>query len=532
MSVTIREMPSDFNFAGNPVRFKLQSDNYILNQGINASITLDVASVDLVVGHKMSFTFMDRTVEFTTVTEVDYSGTSILVGLDYYTNEVWAGLIMHGLQQNYYLFTNYDFVQDGAKIILTAKNKGSLYDISFDEETIVGITDTEITAGVDKTLRTGFGIILMVVDKDGIVIGEDIKPVDTDGYANFDIKEYLRSKVEIVDSPRFKFPQSEGEGRYTDAIFNFNVRLTEQYDNIIHGLYWLNQYGYNAVPGGLSFEALSHQNSTNEPWWTNAVNKLRYLSWHPGEKLTRKANQESVYYLIQNSGAYSDTLQLTKCLKFYYDSGLTDEYEIEMEEISTSVVCELQAGYDHLGIDALTSPSKVVKYEIWLKTTWISNEHDPPIEPAETVTEYQKFTFVLDNKFQEFERNFKFKNSFGFYDNLRTTGKGEPVDDYERVSVVSVTDQKENIMSPPSKNVSSERKETFKVNTGWIKSIADQEYLTEFMLTNELWEIVGNRVLPCIITSKKITKPKEGDYARSLVFEYERAYSDQFYSKI
>jgi hypothetical protein len=70
--------------------------------------------------------------------------------------------------------------------------------------------------------------------------------------------------------------------------------------------------------------------------------------------------------------------------------------------------------------------------------------------------------------------------------------------------------------------------QTFKANSGWLTR-EFQNYLRDFMLSADIFEVEGTSLLKCLLTSKKTSLFKDTDYNYALAFEYERGYDDFFF---
>jgi hypothetical protein len=141
----------------------------------------------------------------------------------------------------------------------------------------------------------------------------------------------------------------------------------------------------------------------------------------------------------------------------------------------------------------------------------------------------ETYEFILDPHYKEFDRQFLFRNSFGWYDAIRVTGKVESTLTHDRTEGYRIIEDPETDFNAPDKNFINFETQTFKATTGWVSKNA-QNWLRDFLLTKEVYEIINGRIYPVKITSKKSTKGKDGDYNLMLDFEYSRAYKDVFYS--
>jgi hypothetical protein len=117
----------------------------------------------------------------------------------------------------------------------------------------------------------------------------------------------------------------------------------------------------------------------------------------------------------------------------------------------------------------------------------------------------------------------------GTYDTIRVTGIRETNSEYERLSASEYLFENDTFYNAPQKIHLAMEQITYKASTGWL-TMDEKNWLRDLMLSKEVYEIEGENLIPVVISSKKafISKDKENLY--SLEFEYQKAYTDEFYS--
>jgi len=359
------------------------------------------------------------------------------------------------------------------------------------------------------------GVGIMVVDKDGVFMGEDLKPVNNLNTFDFDISDYLNAEFANLTPPRFQLVPTGGIYLFLYADLIKKYRILAGYHGpggITVALY--DDYHW-AIAGGLSREAMVVWNATANGFWADINNKKRFLTWHPLVKKTSRTNHESLYFFSQ----YSDVTEYHVKIQATKSDGTTTTAElIHLHNSTQYIVFELIVGYGQMNIETLAG-AQVNSWKVWIENqggTKISEER----------------TFVIDEKYHEYSREFVFRNSFAVYDYYRFTGKHEKNLEYEREILSVYSPDGETYYNAPQRAVKILESQTFKASSGWV-SKAQLDYLREFMLSMEIYEIISERPWRVNITSKKTNKYLvDGEYLYSLEFEYERAYTDNFYSTI
>lgn len=509
--------PPTVIFSGNPIRYQIHLDDGGGGGGqIGAPtvVVLDFSDIDNTEDHAITVAFLGTERTFTLKTT-----PSDAYHLPATTTEeavaTWAGRVYAQLQRNGLLMKAYQLAIDdtGLKISLTAYEVDPALDMSVVTNTITGLS-MQTTPASPLTL-TYDGVAIMVMDKDGFLLGEDVKPINTTNLIDFEISEYLNAQFANLTPPRFQLvsAQSVYMFSYVDLVKKYRVLAGYHTPGMVYvSLY--DDYHW-AIPGGLNREALVYWNTISGGFWNHVNNKKRFLSWHPLSKKTSRTNHESLYFFSQ----YSDVTEYHVKILATKTSGATVTFELQHLHYSLQYfVLEIMVGYGQIAMESLAG-GVVKSWKVWLENqsgTKISEER----------------TFVIDDKYYEYPREFVFKNSFGVFDYYRFTGMQEKNLEYEREIISVDRAEAETYYNAPQRAVKILESQTFKASSGWLAK-AELDYLREFMLSMEIYEIISERPWRCNITSKKTNKYLvDGEYLYSLEFEYERAYTDNFYSTI
>jgi hypothetical protein len=353
----------------------------------------------------------------------------------------------------------------------------------------------------------GFGILAQVLDENNLVIGEDFRPVDADGHTRFDMSEYLNACLEDFTPPHFTIPGTGDKLKcFADGVKLYRVAFCEQYNQVTKRLFIDDDR--RALMGGLSREALVYWNES-DPFWGSANNLQHFLTWCPSKKLTTQKQLERLFFFTNTNS------QVVLNYTVSFSDGTHQDGSLDQFNVVAFSILEAQVGYDDLDLGSIDPAKDVIGWSVFLT------------DGSEPISE--TYEFILDPHYKEFDRQFLFRNSFGWYDAIRVTGKVESTLTHDRTEGYRIIEDPETDFNAPDKNFINFETQTFKATTGWVSKNA-QNWLRDFLLTKEVYEIINGRIYPVKITSKKSTKGKDGDYNLMLDFEYSRAYKDVFYS--
>ena len=537
--IQISDKPALNSFSGNPIRYEVLSGSLLSSVGSKAQMILKFTAMEVVTGHHFCLTVNNEVLTFNQIMFPDDSGLSIPLINNNLAEYVFA--ICECLKLNYTLRSNYDFILGDIttgerRITIIAKEKGSKWTLAFGNNTVSGLTMDLNQGGTDEIERDNFGIVCSVwIDQTvniqggnaphptGVIqpqlhkIAEDLKSVDSDGKAIFDISEYLRSFIKTnLEGPQlFTYPEvaTQNLAVWKNLVLPYYVSFAERYSNATRMLVF-DTIRY-AIAGGLSRELLCVYNDQAADYFSLSDNLKRFLTWAPVVKTTGKTQMEKLsFFLCGDNHPYSYRLAIR--VKFS-DGSYFSYYGSDSDSCSTPTLLEIMVGYDHLGLSSLDVTRDVESWEVWLEDRL-----------GGVISEVRKF--ILDTDVYEHERTFLLRNSFGRYDTIRFLGTGETTMAYERNAGEVVSDEVITSINPPSKNFETWETQSFKADSGFV-SQQMRDYLRELLITNEAYEVVQGLLFPIVLKSVKISPfATDGVYLYNLQVEYDRAYNDQYYS--
>jgi hypothetical protein len=508
------------SFAGNPMRYLLTTGSgggggggIDPIDGINSIVEIDFSDIDPTPDHAIEITFMGATRTFTLKNEPS-TKDHLPIADDVWTPAEWAQACYDYIVRDRQLTDSYDITNDVAgTIVLTAKTPDTQYDWSSGANTVVGVTVTTTqngAAGTSGTTGTVEGVLMSVYKNPMVLLGQDYKPLDATGSVRFEIQEYIYSTLLLLAQPRFKLAYGTAH-HYMWA--DFFLKYLTSFCNRVDGVYQDRSYseGYcYALPGGLNREDLVANNFNNTDYFNLTATKKKFLTWAPPSKITDKVETHSLFFAFQ-SPSYTHYK-----MKAHIYSGNTGE-TIDCTGLYTVTpwtVVEFFAGYAQLGL-AAELEGNVDRWEMYL------------VDDSDNVISDVR-SFELDPKYYENTRYFRFRNSWGTYDSLRCTGVFENIVEHEREKVIFINNETETSYNAPGAYSMVKEAQSFKANTGWLAKDY-LNYLRDFMLSTDIFEVEDARLLKCLLTSKKTSLFKDKEYNYSLAFEYERAWDDFFF---
>lgn len=512
----ISKTPFLLSFAGNPMRYRLTNNSGGDSMGVLSVVRFSFSDVDKTVDHAVTISKngIERTL---TLKNNPTLQEHLPVAEDGYSPTDWCQACYDYLTLDVEFSTDYSIELSGTDIIFTAKNAGTAYDITQGSSTITGLLVSTQTAGDAPGSGVVDGVLMRIYknDNSGLLLGEEYKPLDSSGIVQFDVQDYLYADLLMAPAPRFHDSIAGGCGVYTDYIFKYKVYFIDRVDGVLQGRAYNDTQRY-AIAGGLNREDLVANNLSQVDFFGLTDTKSSFLTWQTNLKTTDKIAKESLFFAFQQPVGYSQyQLKIT-----YWDSAGANETTVTLTSPSTITpftVLEISVGYTELGLSSYLF-GEVAKWKVFLVNELGSIISD-------------EFTFELDQFYHENIRYFRFRNSWGVYDSLRCTGNFELNLEHERESATYISEDEETSYNSPVKTIYVRQSQLFKANTGFVTRNA-REYLRDFERSFDIYEYDQGRLYPVNITSKKSNLAKDGEYNYFLSFEYERAYSDFFFSRM
>lgn len=522
--LTITKSPAPHSFSGNPLVYRLSSNDWLASSGAFASILLVFSGIDTASGHGFNLYFDQTDHVFISINFPGYSGYGIPTANPSWNHNQYAAAVYECLAANHQLRSRYritlsEEMEFTRTIQFVALERGDRWTIDLKDVTLANLIHTSRVEGADRVPRTNFGVVATLWDTSGEKIGEDLKGVDSEGAVSFDLSDYLKSRFTLAEAtdpdPRFVFPEScfENYAVHRQFVLEFTASFAERYDGTVKKMIFdTSKY---SLSGGLSRDAISYFNSLGTDYFSHADNKFRFLSTSPAVKVTGKSQPEKLWFYFVE---YTNPFTFRLCVKVTFSDLTTSSfYGSELVHSFERPVIELMVGYAKLNLGNIDPSKEVLQWEVWLED-----------DDLQVISEVR--TLTLDPLVREFERTFIFRSSMGGYEVARFTGTGETTVENERQTVILQSFEDFSFRNPPSRVFDSFESLKCKANTGWI-SREQREAMRDFLLSTECYEILDDLLFPVVVSSTRIRSfSKDGEYMYNMEVEYERAYNDSYYT--
>ena len=501
------------SFAGNPMRYVISPEGGGIGEGKALStMTIEFKETKGSFTDLMDFTIMGDHRVFR-LTESPSSKDDLPAPRDEWSLEEWCNACFLYILGDAQLSCDYDITWEGVAIMFTAKVASPFFDWIPGENSIPGIEFTLLLSGNAGTPSAVDGVRCQVWKNGTEKIGEDYKPVDAAGCVKFEIQEYAYSNLLQALPPRFMLTMTGVVHHiYADYFLKYKTIFCDRIAGVFSARTYCdpdNIYCY-AIAGGLNREDLVANNQSLTDYFNLAATKQKFLTWSPPSKVTDKFESHSLFFAFQAPSYPAARLKLT----IVTTQGSMVPFTIASFAVQPWTVVECLAGFSQLGLSEITHED-IVKWSLYLVDGY-----------GNIISDVREF--VLDEKYAENTRYFRFRNSWGTYDSLRCTGVFETFIEHEREKVLFISDELETSYNTPGGYSMIKESQNFKANSGWL-SRDYLNYLRDFMLSSDIYEVEDGRLLKCLLTSKKTSLFKDAQYNYSLAFEYERAYEDFFF---
>ncbi len=518
MALTLTKLPDVLSLTGNEVAFDIHSDNAYSSLGTIFSGKIDPTNFNLAFG---TFT-MTATITFTwgshTLTLKNKNKT-LISGWDYiiYTDQqLILQSFIDALNRDYYFSRDFNVVITAYgspikyRLDITAKSSGADYDLSC----VINNGWSVITAGTDKTLRENYRIGWQVQVYNATTLTWDdmgevqLESVDEDGDISIDVSEFLQRDV----SGHFTWPQIYTNNMSAvDIVDTFRVKYMEYYGAT--PLFYPVAYSTPSIciQGRISQLRMASIIQQGLTYYKFLTNSEKPLTFAPKEKLISIKQRELLYYFCP--------IPLTSIrlyVKAYYTDGTTSA-DTMVKQITAAAgttfvntIIEIFCGYSATGVGLIDANKTVSKYQVWL-----TNSANGKIMEIRT--------FLVDQRYNEYERYFVYRNKLGLYEIFRTTGISFANLRTEKGFIKVPLNGDYDITERSTKQSSVEKEVSITQNSGFIEDINIINYISEFLESADAYFCDNKYAYPITIIpgTYALYQDKSGLY--SFEFDYQFA---------
>ena len=504
MSITITQTPNLIALAGSRKPFKFYTTNLYSAAGSLAVMQITING-NTVAGQSFKLAWGNYEFTFLCATTPNTSGVQFLP----YTGDyaLSALKLYECLSTNYYITKDFRVSIAGAMVSLLARNVGTAYSLTYTNGATTMPHTLSNTAGTNQVVNANFRIVARVKTNNTIIAEEALTSFVAQT-AEMDPSEYMLP--EFV--PEFDFPETLPHIKpRTGMLLAYVLEYAEAYGDPLFVYKLATSATFRLLNGGISREMESLYNQTPVEWWIDWAGKKRFLTLAPVEKRVDWDALEKLYFVSWNKHTEEIyiNIKLTK-----YDTLDSSTVLDSILTVDQYMVYEINCSLPDL--KPMSHEDDIKKIDLWLTD-----------QDGVTISETR--TFVLNHRTAAQTRTFIFMNSFGVYETLHCTGEAETTNALERTEALRILPAGFTRRTREVQQYNLLETRSIKANTGYQFTLAHQDWLRDFLLTREAFEVIGGRLMPVNITSDKhkLYTDNEGLYA--LDFEYTPAYRNEHF---
>ncbi len=518
---TITRIPEKVSLVGNNIVLGINTTNHLSQTGQVARLTLDVTG-EHVAGDYFSVTVngdvtdnADETVRFDCVNDTGvYSGSNLpYPAYGSGTIEDYAAVIAEWMNRSAFLTKYFRIFQDSSdqsQIIIESKEKITA-DVTL-ESASAPISSIITQSGLKDIRKQSFYVNVRVdlfdieTDEWKVLSQKSYSP-DINGDVEMDISKVLKAHLTKME---FSFPESSGSLLIERADYCKRYRAFVYEDDggslsekiVTQDLY--------AMRGGLSFRQQAIYNSQGSSFWDKLNYNFNFLTYAETEKKVSMYQPVKLFFLN-----YSTASTLKLMAEFYQEGGGSVTYTMatvdsEQYEIYEAIVTAAKLA-DNIG-------ESFISYDVWM-----ADGGDTQISEVRS--------FTLDQQVRENERWFLFKNSLGAAEIMRALGRRSKTNEYEQSLARVRLDFDFTDRDREETTLERSERQTFQAQIGFKDDPQVIENYRDFLLSKRVWEVIGKQLVPVSIMSKSVEMPKDQEMPFSISFKYQRAFTDNYYSK-
>jgi hypothetical protein len=522
MSITIHRAPTTTNiFAKSEANFIIATAD---SKTVGSAASFNLAFAEHPAqNHTILFVYNDISLLFTFKNSPDNSGLQLNSTVDIIDNMVYH--IRLDFLKNFYIARDFSITQgtgaNSHKLYFSAKTRDILsIAITFPVGNKVSLANL-VQATID-TYLDNYKVVAIVYDSnDNIIGGPDFFPTLIDGVnsstgkANINLSDYICSQF-------LPLPDMIGNATIIkerpDLYQIIKIQFAEAYDSPaeIKALNLNLIRNYYALNGGSGKQRAALLNNDSKFLYELLQNRKQFLSHLPAHYVIDRLMPISLCWL---NFSHNGTINVKA--KFYTltsnttvtAGSLTNCAKYKVYEVN----CSLQA------LNPTYVGTNITHYELWL-------------EDANGIVLSEIRTFKIDYVRQN-TRYFKFFNSYGAYDIIRTTGKSTKIKAFEYQIGFNSLDSYHNNTDSERKKINPTTTEVFQINSGLFNVQSNSfvqlsEMFSELFNAEEAYEYTPSGLVPIVILNNELIVSETDENLRSVEFTYEKTYVDNLLSDI
>ena len=234
----------------------------------------------------------------------------------------------------------------------------------------------------------------------------------------------------------------------------------------------LSDYFY-IIDGKIDKNKQAELNEQSTTIWQHLIDYKRFMTWQPNNKKIDVYHPELLYFPIKQTSSYS--IQVRE----YYANGGTLQHQLTAFDANAYQIVMLVASYwnIHSGTDQI-----ITSFDIW-------------IEDINSVPVSEVRTYLMDYTYQRNARWWLYKNTFGVYEVIRTTGQAEKENNIKKTFI--------NKQLPLNHTSADRDREQINVAFDYNMSVDSGPlakdwsfHFSEFLTSNDVYMLLGGKYLP------------------------------------
>lgn len=511
MAIVVNQAPADICFSRNPIVYDLQANDVVETAGVAAINTISFTSA-VTATTVISIRYNGQEVRFVGAAVPDASGNQIPLSATPDAGYV-ASLIPY-FQNNYYLDPDFSVSSSGTTLILTAKKKGTAYNLltgSYQSGTIA-----QTTVGVDEVRKKNHSIyveINLVDDADNLtkIYGQPYE-TDTDGRAKVDISKMLHAQLQ-ADLPPLNGDKAQ---KCTLSNRRYALRIAPAFGEPFNIGILTKLATKRVVLGGTPYEdgpAITPVSITQGAFSSED------LALRLGDTVRDTRTDQPQYLTFLNARATAaENLRLIAQLYFSDNTSQTVTGITTINGIGQNQTVQFATGFTDLNLSSYESPTKIVtRYTLQLTTT------------AGTARS-AVYTYNVEREWKPYSRHFVYANSLGALETVITFGKGSETWAFVKQSAEKYLAQNYKLTDGQSLDYDLQADVKFEVASGWLRSKREVRQFADMFLSRWKFRRHNGADLPISVNTKEIKLAPDGDGRHAVGFEYQYHFSSNLLS--
>jgi hypothetical protein len=230
--------------------------------------------------------------------------------------------------------------------------------------------------------------------------------------------------------------------------------------------------------------------------WQYLVNTTKFMTWASATKMIDIYHPEILYFPIKITGTYYIMVR-----EYFSDA---TEASHQYTTFTANAYQVVMASAAFLNARTVVTDKTLVKYEIWLENS-----------DRDVISEV--YTYLMNYTYQAYSRWWVFKNSFGVYEVIRTTGKSKKYSDKQKSFISLALPDLYKTIDRDKLQSSLDSNFVFEVNSGPL-SREEALHFDEFLNSNDVYALLNGKAVPVVVYDGKFLLTDESENINNISF--------------